>query len=316
MTITQDTSAPLIAVVGATGIQGGSVVRALRDSDKPYRVRGFTRDATKPAAVELSKLGVTIVAVNFVVENKDEVYKAFVGADFAFIVTNFWEHVDTDREVAEGKLMIDAAKAGSVSGILWSGLPSVNKLSDGKYTHVWHFDSKAAVAEYGRAAGVPFVEVQAGSYGSNFLTGIGAPQKQADGSFVLAWPAKATILVPFVDAARDYGTFVRYVLELPVFPNGKEFFAYGENISLEDLVLQLSKATGKNIVFVQIPVEQYKQGLEAAGLPPHVLLDLAESILAWDEYGWKGTGLPAGLAKRPNTWAEFVKETDWTQVLA
>jgi uncharacterized protein YbjT (DUF2867 family) len=85
MTITQDNSAPLIAVVGATGAQGGSVVRALAESDKSYRVRGFTRDATKPAALELSKLGVAVFVVSLVVENKEEMYKAFVGADFAFV---------------------------------------------------------------------------------------------------------------------------------------------------------------------------------------------------------------------------------------
>jgi uncharacterized protein YbjT (DUF2867 family) len=84
MTITQAPSAPLVAVVGATGRQGGSVVRALAESDKPYRIRGFTRDATKPAAKELVKLGVEIVVISLVVENKENVYKAFAGADAAF----------------------------------------------------------------------------------------------------------------------------------------------------------------------------------------------------------------------------------------
>ncbi|KAF8143891.1 hypothetical protein K438DRAFT_2103813 [Mycena galopus ATCC 62051] len=272
MTITQDNSAPLVAVVGVTGIQGGSVVRALAESDRPYRVRGFTRDATKPAAQDLAKLGVAIVVVSIVVDNKDEVYKAFAGANFAFLVTNPWEHLDADREVAEGKLMIDAAKAGGVAGIVWSGLPSINKMSGGKYTHVWHFDGKAVITEYGRRAGVPFVEVQAGSYGTNFLAGIAVPTKQADGSFVLAWPASPLTVVPFIDAVRDYGLFVRYVLELPVFPDGGEFLAYGENISMQDLVLELSKGAGK--------------------------------------------GLPKELARRPYTWAEFVKDTDWSKVLA
>jgi len=85
MTITQLTSAPLVAVVGATGNQGGSVIKALAESDKPYRVRAFTRDATKLAALELIKLGVDVVAVSLVVENKEEVYKVFVGADVAFV---------------------------------------------------------------------------------------------------------------------------------------------------------------------------------------------------------------------------------------
>jgi uncharacterized protein YbjT (DUF2867 family) len=85
MTISKDPSATLVAVVGATGTQGGSVINALVESDKPYRVRGFTRDAAKPAAQELVKLGVEVVVVSLVVENKEEVYKAFVGADVAFV---------------------------------------------------------------------------------------------------------------------------------------------------------------------------------------------------------------------------------------
>ncbi|KAF8197723.1 NAD(P)-binding protein [Mycena galopus ATCC 62051] len=285
MTITQDHSAPLIAVVGATGTQGGSVIRALADSNKPYRVRGFTRDATKTTAVELLKLGVTMAVVSLIVENKDEVLKAFAGANFAFLVTNFWEHVDPEREIAEGKLLIDAAKSGGVRGIVWSGLPSFSELSGGKFTHVWHFDTKAAVTKYGREAGVPFAEVQAGFYSTNFLTGSGAPVKQADGSFALAWPVSPTMSVPILDVARDYGMFVRTVLELAVFPAGAKFVAYGENIMLKDLVLQLSQKTGKNIVFSQISAMQCKQGLESASLPSHVVLDLVEFLLAWDEFG-------------------------------
>jgi uncharacterized protein YbjT (DUF2867 family) len=85
MTITKAQSTPLIAVVGATGVQGGSVIKALSESDKPYRIRGFTRDVAKPAAEALKKRGVELVAVNLVLENKEEVYKAFVGADYAFV---------------------------------------------------------------------------------------------------------------------------------------------------------------------------------------------------------------------------------------
>jgi uncharacterized protein YbjT (DUF2867 family) len=87
MTITQATSAPLIAVVGATGAQGKSVIKALTESNKPYRIRGFTRDATKPAAQALKDQGVELVAVNLVVDNKDAVYRAFAGADYAFVGT-------------------------------------------------------------------------------------------------------------------------------------------------------------------------------------------------------------------------------------
>ncbi|KAJ7866460.1 NmrA-like protein [Mycena olivaceomarginata] len=173
MTITQAASAPFVAVVGATGAQGGSVIKALSESDKPYRIRGFTRDATRRLR-KPSRKGVEMVTVNLVVvENKEEVYKAFAGADYAFLVTNFWEHFSQEREISEGKMLIDATKAAGVKGVLWSGLPHVAKLSGGKYTKVANFDGKALVTEYGRASGVPFVDVQAGFYTANFFGNYG-----------------------------------------------------------------------------------------------------------------------------------------------
>ncbi|KAJ7652398.1 NAD(P)-binding protein [Mycena polygramma] len=249
MTITQDSSSPLVAVVGATGIQGGSVINALAQSDKPYRVRAFTRDAAKPAAQSLSARGVEVVVVSLVVENKAEVFKAFAGADFAFLVTNFWEHLNKERETNEGKLLIDAAKAAGVSRAVWSGLPFTSKLTGGKYVNVHHFDrgDSALVTEYGRTAGVPFVEVQAGFYATNFFNTPNFLMKQEDGSFAMVWPIKAETVIPVIDAEGDYGLFVREVLEQPVFPDGGEILAYSERISLGDMAKQLAKGTPDSI---------------------------------------------------------------------
>jgi uncharacterized protein YbjT (DUF2867 family) len=85
MTIVSTPTAPLVVVVGATGNQGGSVIRALADSDKPYRIRGLTRDDTKPAAQKLAALGVEIVVVDLDVNNVFPVRKTFVGASYAFV---------------------------------------------------------------------------------------------------------------------------------------------------------------------------------------------------------------------------------------
>ncbi|KAJ7617223.1 NAD(P)-binding protein [Roridomyces roridus] len=241
MTITQDSSAPLVVVVGATGRQGGSVVNALSESDKAYRIRALTRDASKPAATALAERGIAIFAVTIVVENKEKVFEAFEGGDYAFLVTDFFAHMDVNRETAEGKLLVDAAKAGGAKGIVWSGLPNATKLSGGKYTHVYQFDGKARVTEYGLTCGVPFVDVQGGSYADNFLRPPAAPTKQADGSFAIMWPVKPETLVPIVDIVADYGMFVQQVLEMPVFPDGQEFLAYGENIPIADVATQLGQ---------------------------------------------------------------------------
>src|SRR6059036_1796111 len=70
MTISGDQSAPLIVVVGATGLQGGSVINNLAASSLPYRMRGLTRNATKPKAKALADRGIEIVSCNLSPENK------------------------------------------------------------------------------------------------------------------------------------------------------------------------------------------------------------------------------------------------------
>ncbi|KAJ7615022.1 NAD(P)-binding protein [Mycena polygramma] len=317
MTITQDLSAPLVAVVGATGIQGGSVIKALAESNKPYRIRGFTRDATKPRSRELIAKGVDMAKISLVLDNAKDVTGAFAGANFAFIVTNFLEHLDANRETAEGKMMIDAAKAAGVEYIVWSGLPPCSKLSSGKITGVLHYDSKAAVTEYGRQSGVPFLDVQAGFYASNIFNPWIAPVRQADGSFAIPMPLSPTARLPVIDMARDYGLYVRRALETPVFPDGTEVRT-GQYIAIEDLALQLSQVTGKRIVFEQISLEQFEKKLAGSGAPPHIVRDMSDGWKWFEDYGYyggKATSSVEGLARPPLSFFEFVKTADWSKYL-
>jgi uncharacterized protein YbjT (DUF2867 family) len=85
MTISNDSSAPLVVVMGVTGNQGSSVIQALSESDKPYRIRGFTRDTNKPASKELAAQGVEMVAIEPKVENKAQVLQEFKGAKIVFV---------------------------------------------------------------------------------------------------------------------------------------------------------------------------------------------------------------------------------------
>ncbi|KAJ6490213.1 NAD(P)-binding protein [Mycena vitilis] len=280
MTITQTRNAPFIAVVGATGKQGSSALAEW--ADKPYRIRGFTRDVTKPAADALKKQGVQMVAINLVVENKEAVYRALL------LVTSFWEHANMQKEISEGKMLIDAAKAAGVKGIVWSGLVPVKKLSKGKHPHVYHFDSKAEVADYGHASGVPFANVQAGFYASNFLgTGRSMIRKETDGTYAIAWATRPTMLLPLINIEHDYGLFVRRVLELPVFPDGAEVYTSSEDITIEEIARQLSEGTGKKVVFKQITIEEWSKDHEALGIPPAIVTDLIEAFRFFDEVGCK-----------------------------
>jgi uncharacterized protein YbjT (DUF2867 family) len=140
----------MIAVVGATGAQGGGLVRAiLSDKNGGFAVRALTRDVNSEKAKALAKLGAEVVAAN--VDDVESLKRAFNGAYGAFCVTFFWEHFSPEKESAQAKAMAQAAKQAGVQHVIWSTLEDTRQwvpLSDnrmptlqGKYK-VAHFDGK------------------------------------------------------------------------------------------------------------------------------------------------------------------------------
>ncbi len=165
------TNKKLIAVVGATGLQGGAVVRALQ-ANKQFKVRALTRNPAKHR-----ELADEVVQADL---NRPETLKAaFEGTHGVFLVTNFWEE-GTD-EVEQAIAAVRAAKDAGVKHFIWSTLPDVEAISGGKF-HVPHFTGKAKIDRIVKEAGFPkHTFVIAPMYYQN-LVGVLAPQKQADGS--------------------------------------------------------------------------------------------------------------------------------------
>lgn len=85
MTVSDALSAPLFVVVGSTGTQGTSVIKAIEESSAAYRVRGLTRDTSKDAAKALEARGVEVAAADVLKE--EELIKAFQGATYVFAMT-------------------------------------------------------------------------------------------------------------------------------------------------------------------------------------------------------------------------------------
>jgi len=312
--ITADASAPLVVVVGATGNQGGSVIQALSESEKSYRIRGITRDTNKESAKSLEKKGVEMVAVTLSLDNKESTYKAFEGATVAFLVTDFWQYGTKEKEAAAGKLLVDAAHAAHAKKIIWSELYSCEELSGGKYVHVEHFEGKAEVTKYGAEIGAPLVSVPAAMYMQNWSSN-SAPQKQEDGSFALAGIGAPDSLMYLIDVEYDYGLFVRVAIELPEQP--REVLACSEVITLADMAKQMSENTGKTINYVQLTREQFMAG---APFPDALKVEMLEMLLTVAEFGYYGKkdvlASYKELARKPRTWAEFVESTDWSKILA
>lgn len=170
-----------------------------------------------------------------------------------------------DKEIEDGKRIVDAAKAAGVSHLIWSGLEPVKELSGGKLKHVEHFDSKvrppssprsdlffwqltpsslfrsqAVVTAYALESGLPTTNVEAGCYMQNWLGALG-PRKQADGSLVFAMPIAPSTKIALIDTNGDYGAYVHEAIEGESFKPGSEILAAAEEISLDDMVKQFSE---------------------------------------------------------------------------
>ncbi|KAJ7785311.1 NAD(P)-binding protein [Mycena maculata] len=305
MVISKEASAPLVVVVGITGKQGGSVVRALKASDREYRIRGLTRDITKPAAQVLIAEGVQMVGVSLTADNEEGARNAFQGADIIFAVTNFNEHFDATRELSEGKMLVDAAKFVGVKLFIWSGLESFKEFSDGRYPGVTFFESKAAVSAYARRVGIPLAVVVAGFYMTNIFDHFGL-KRGPDEVYSFSLPAAPGTLVPFIDVEADYGRYVRAAIESPGLGAGA-YIRTGGSISFEDIISQAAEVTGKKIVYNQISREAY---IEPAANKEIGNL-FANMFEAYEHVGYYGTDKPTSediLDGALKSWVDFLKE--------
>src|SRR3954447_11224164 len=100
----------IIVVVGATGAQGGGLLRAITSrKDSQFKARAITRDAKSDKAKELAKLGAEVVQASL--DDPVSMRRAFAGAYGAFCVTFFWDHFSAEREIEDVRNMAQAAKA-------------------------------------------------------------------------------------------------------------------------------------------------------------------------------------------------------------
>src|SRR5687767_961960 len=109
----------ILAVTGATGAQGGGLVRAIL-ADGEFAARAVTRNVNGEKARELAALGAEVVAANL--DDEASLKKAFADAHGAFCLTNFWEHFSPEKELLQAEHLAKAAKAAGVRHAVWSTL--------------------------------------------------------------------------------------------------------------------------------------------------------------------------------------------------
>jgi uncharacterized protein YbjT (DUF2867 family) len=236
----------LIAVVGATGQQGGAVVRALQASGQ-FKVRALTRNPARHP-----KLGDEVVLADF--SHPETLEAAFAGAHGAFVVTNSWE-AGTD-EPRQARAAVSAAKDAGVQHFIWSTLPDVEAISRGKI-NVPHFTGKAKVERIVSEAGFAHHTFVIAPFYYQNLLGVMAPQKQADGTAAWALPLDPERRVIHMGDITELGRIVAGAFAQPELAgHGEHLPLVGDFLSFNEIIATLNRQ-GNKFSFKQVPREVF-----------------------------------------------------------
>lgn len=158
----------IVAVFGATGTQGLSIVQALL-ADGTFVPRAITRNRNSEKALKLKTLGAEVAQADL--WDIDSLKQALSGVEAVYGVTDYYDPKNLvqghNSEMLLGKNLVDAAKAMDVKYFIWSSLPHCTRVSNGKYPNVYHFDNKANVDDYLRDSGVPHSVLHTGWFLEN-----------------------------------------------------------------------------------------------------------------------------------------------------
>ncbi len=258
------TDKKIIAVVGATGAQGGGLARAiLGDKSGGFAARALTRDVNSDKAKELAALGAEIVAAD--VDDEASLQRAFAGAYGAFCVTFFWAHMSPEKEMAEAKAMARAAKAAGVQHVIWSTLEDTRKwvpLSDermptlmGKYK-VPHFDAKGESDKVFTELGIPTTFLLTSFYWDDLIHFGMGPKKGPDGKLAFTLPMGDRKLPGM--AAEDIGRCAYGIFKRSRDLIGKTVGIAGEHLTGAQMAASLTKALGQPVRYNAITPEAYR----------------------------------------------------------
>jgi uncharacterized protein YbjT (DUF2867 family) len=258
------TDTKIIAIVGATGAQGGGLARAiLADPSGGFAVRALTRHVESDKANALASAGAQVVSADL--DDEPSLQRALQGAHGAYFVTNFWEHFSPEREKAQAAAMARAAKAAGLKHAVWSTLEDSRRfvpLSDqrmptlmGQYK-VPHFDAKGEADQFFVDAGVPTTFLLTSFYWENLIHFGMGPKPGPDGDLAWTMPL-GTAKFPGI-AVEDIGRCA-----YGVFKRGKEWVGRhvgiaGDHLTGAEMAAALGEALGRPVRYNAVTPAQYR----------------------------------------------------------
>jgi uncharacterized protein YbjT (DUF2867 family) len=254
----------IIAVVGATGAQGGGLARAiLDDPGAAFAVRALTRNPESDKAKALAKLGAEVVAAD--VNDPASLRKAFEGAYGAYCVTFYWEHMSPEKETTHARNLAEAAKAADLKHVIWSTFEDTRRLVpldddrmptlQGHYK-VPHFDAKAEADRFFQELDIPTTYLWTSFYWDNLINFGAGPKKTDKGDYAITFPMGDKKLSGI--AAEDIGGVAYSIFKDPQTYIGQTIGIAGEHLTGDQMAAALTKALGKKVRYQAVEPSVYR----------------------------------------------------------
>src|SRR5690349_21354500 len=255
---------PIITVFGATGAQGGGLVRALLgDTDRHFAVRAVTRKPDGAAARQLVEAGAQVVLADL--DDGASVLRALEGAYGAFFVTSFWEHLSAEKELAQAHTFAAAAAQSGLRHAIWSTLEDTREFfpADGSRMpvlqnrfNVPHFDAKGEAHRFFAQQRVPVTYLYTACYWENLIHFGMGPQRQPDGSLAVTFPTGGA-RIPWI-GVEDIG-----IAAHEIFLRGDALIydsigIAGDHLTGAELARHLADVLGEHVGYNAVSPEEFR----------------------------------------------------------
>ncbi|KAJ7036688.1 hypothetical protein C8F04DRAFT_1257577 [Mycena alexandri] len=229
-------SARIVSVFGATGLQGSAVVDALL-KDGTFVPRAITRDPNSATSLKLKARGVQVVRGDSL--DKISLVTALDGSEAVFAVTVVNSpRVDGQDEVTQGRNLVDAAKKVGVKFFIWTSLPGVKRITGGKLQNCSHFDDKEIVQEYLNSSGLVHANLMLPAFLENLWSY--DILKKTDTGYTFALPLHSRKKLQFAWIERDN-------------INGKAYPVVNAKVSHAELAEKIGQVLGVEVTYTQSP---------------------------------------------------------------
>jgi uncharacterized protein YbjT (DUF2867 family) len=277
-----------ILVTGATGQQGGAVLRYLRMQG--FTVRALTRDVHSPAARTLGATGVSVIQGDF--DDRASLARALDGAYGAYAVQTPYQRGGVEGELRQGLAFADAAKAAGIQHLVYSSVGSADR-----QTGIPHFESKYQIEEHIRAIGLPYTILRPVFLMENFLA-----NRDTILSGTLAEPLPPATPLQLV-ACDDIGAFAALAFAAPAQWIGRAIELAGDELTMPQAAEVFGRVIGRPVQYVQVPMAEFRRtsGEELA------------TMFTWFNQVGYGADLPTLRAIYPalTTLEQWLRRTGW-----